>query len=520
MIGLLPALPWTASAAGETGISINGTGVSGPPPHIAASGVSAPLKLLAANVPPAIPGGGLITRGGIPSSAKNLMASPVTAPAAKGPGAVVIQRANCGTYHTGWVDDPEADVNPCPAACERGERLSLEDYTNGDKTQYEGIYRCYLPELVINQEPTIARAIETGGVQGTNCGTFWTDSQDNPNADVNPCPANCERGELLNVSRDMSYDGSQALYQMNYRCYQAGTTNLQPTPTASGKNKAAVGELTSRTTTPNCAADEELVLGKCFKKCRPGQTLNNQGICEGCPTGYHPDRNGNCMQDPVCAADEELVLGKCFKKCQPGQTLNNQGICEGCPTGYHPDRNGNCLQDPVCAADEELVLGKCFKKCQPGQTLNNQGICEGCPTGYHPDRNGNCLQDPVCAADEELVLGKCFKKCQPGQTLNNQGICEGCPTGYHPDRNGNCLPDPVCAADEELVLGKCFKKCQPGQTLNNQGICEGCPTGYHPDRNGNCLPDPVCAADEELVLDKCFPKCPAGQSRSNDGKCR
>ena len=33
--------------------------------------------------------------------------------------------------------------------------------------------------------------IEPGGVKGTNCVTFWTDKLDDPNAEVNPCPANC-----------------------------------------------------------------------------------------------------------------------------------------------------------------------------------------------------------------------------------------------------------------------------------------------------------------------------------------
>ena len=37
------------------------------------------------------------------------LSSRVTPSPVKGPGAIVIPRENCGTYHTGWVDDPEAD---------------------------------------------------------------------------------------------------------------------------------------------------------------------------------------------------------------------------------------------------------------------------------------------------------------------------------------------------------------------------------------------------------------------------
>ena len=53
----------------------------------------------------------------------------------------------------------------------------------------------------------------------TNCGTFWTARQGNPNLAANPCPANCERGELLDVRRGRS--GDKLFFELNYRCYLA-----------------------------------------------------------------------------------------------------------------------------------------------------------------------------------------------------------------------------------------------------------------------------------------------------------
>jgi hypothetical protein len=108
-------------------------------------------------------------------------------------------------------------VNPCPANCERGERLGVRESKYADGVQYQANYRCYLPELVVNQPRRVLS--EPGAPQRTNCGTFWTGRQSDPSADANPCPANCELGELLGVRRGRS--GDKLYYEMNYRCYVA-----------------------------------------------------------------------------------------------------------------------------------------------------------------------------------------------------------------------------------------------------------------------------------------------------------
>lgn len=143
---------------------------------------------------------------------------PRAAPAATRPPidkarAIVVPRENCGSFWTAWGSDPNA--NPCPANCERGERLDLREQKTADGMRYQANYRCSLPELVVNPPAAASRA--PGAPPRTNCGTFWTARQGDLNADVNPCPANCERGELQDVRRGRSDD--KVHYEMNYRCY-------------------------------------------------------------------------------------------------------------------------------------------------------------------------------------------------------------------------------------------------------------------------------------------------------------
>jgi hypothetical protein len=155
--------------------------------------------------------------GKLSKPANKLSAQPAITPAAKGPGAIVIPRANCGDYHTGWVDVPNADVNPCPKSCLRGEQLSVDQHP-GDSPLYSAWYHCYLPEIFVNQSPDI-KPLEEGTPPRKNCGTHWSSGVDDPNAEVNPCPKNCERGELRSVSRNI-FNGVLR-YEMNYQCYVA-----------------------------------------------------------------------------------------------------------------------------------------------------------------------------------------------------------------------------------------------------------------------------------------------------------
>ena len=71
------------------------------------------------------------------ATAPAIAAPPGAAPSKSPP------RANCGTVWTGWTEDPDTNVNPCPKNCERGERQLVKSYKRGDKTLYDARYQCY-----------------------------------------------------------------------------------------------------------------------------------------------------------------------------------------------------------------------------------------------------------------------------------------------------------------------------------------------------------------------------------------
>jgi len=171
--------------------------------------------------------------GQLSKPAREFVTQPALKPVAKGPGAIVVPRENCGTYWTAWVDDPNTNVNPCPSSCERGERQVLNHRKSGDTEQYQARYQCYLPEIVVNQKPSIARQIKAGGVKGANCGTHWTGWQSDLDTDINPCPTNCERGELQVVNRNRSDQGMQ--YDMRYQCYVAEPQSVKAAAASSAQ---------------------------------------------------------------------------------------------------------------------------------------------------------------------------------------------------------------------------------------------------------------------------------------------
>ena len=164
-----------------------------------------------------------------------------------GPGAIIVPRSSCGTAWTDWVDDPNADVNPCSASCERGERQMLDSHDVGGRKQYRARYECYLPRLVVNQPSGIVLNAAAGAKPRRSCGTAWTSAQSDPQSPVNPCPSNCERGELQIVNRSVS--GKTVQYEMRYQCYVAEIKTSSRTANVPGLTLIGAGPTSNVTVT-------------------------------------------------------------------------------------------------------------------------------------------------------------------------------------------------------------------------------------------------------------------------------
>jgi hypothetical protein len=312
-------------------------------------------------------------------------------------------------------------------------------------------------------------------------------------------------------------------------------------PNADGT--ACIDEVIVKGTRDPCPAGT--VYDEALDKCVPLEQ-------DPCPTGYHRDASGQCVQDEcpegylrdlttgecVLIKDEEPcaegyerdeLTGQCIpvvtikgKKCDPGFVYDEDlKFCvpiteEPCPTGFHRNESGSCVLDECPEGYvRDLTTGECVLPEEP------------CADGYHRDETtGLCVpdDDAKCETGYEKVNGTCVPVCQEGYVRNlATGVCEkplDCPEGYEPNEAGTeCIPKITIEECKDgkvrdPISGLCVLppvECDPGYHLEN-GICvpneEPCATGFYRDETtGLCIPN-----EEE--------PCPEGYARDEiTGKC-
>jgi len=250
---------------------------------------------------------------------------------------------------------------------------------------------------------------------------------------------------------------------------------------------------------------------------------------KACPTGQHRDETGKCVPDTLicqkgyelndagteCIPVVEIVDKKCaagfvydeeLKKCVPIEE-------DKCPTGYHRDESGTCVQDECPEGYvRNLVTGVCEKPlvCEEGFELNDEGTecipvikVTACPIGQHRDETGKCVPDTEeCAEGFHLKDGICVpdddEKCQDGYEKVNGACVPVCQEGYI--RN---LETGTCEKPED-------KSCPIGQVRNAEGKCvpvvSSCPAGQVKDATGKCVPITIqCPPGFKLVNGACVP---------------
>lgn len=171
------ATPW-AAIAGETGMSyddtvnpgapspgdvspggtgVTGGGQTGQPIRRKTTGLDSVLPAQGSGVNPAE-----LTRPSLqpPAPASTAPIKPV----APRPAAT---RRNCGTVWTGWIDNPDADVNPCQKGCERGEQQIVDAHIKGGVKQYNVRYQCYMAEAAPKPATGSSLASQSGTAPAT-----------------------------------------------------------------------------------------------------------------------------------------------------------------------------------------------------------------------------------------------------------------------------------------------------------------------------------------------------------------
>ncbi|KAA3626095.1 MAG: hypothetical protein DWQ09_17860 [Proteobacteria bacterium] len=80
---------------------------------------------------------------------------------------------SCGTHWTGWGDQANPTTSPCPAGCERGERIKERTHQQGGKLLYDVQYECRYPPKFTGFPLIKGSPAEPGADKGA-----WLDSEE------------------------------------------------------------------------------------------------------------------------------------------------------------------------------------------------------------------------------------------------------------------------------------------------------------------------------------------------------
>jgi len=254
-----------------------------------------------------------------------------------------------------------------------------------------------------------------------------------------------------------------------------------------------------------CADNEELYGGLCYKKCSlltsgAASTRTSSWTCceDDCNlasqhgsvgtellcSGYDVNGEGGCPHAPgVCLTNEELHVGVCYKKCSVltgGEYAHRTGAATCCrQEGF------GCLDLMNDLTRPQFNVGGGVEDeaspHSPDVGLTEQGDA-GAGSGEKLAPTENRTDGNICDDQEELYAGLCYKKCSlltngeapirtstwtccrnhPCGLSNQRGSVGGSVLcgGFGVNAEGSCPHPPgVCLTDEEFSLGVCYQKC-------------------------------------------------------------
>ena len=287
-------------------------------------------------------------------------------------------------------------------------------------------------------------------------------------------------------------------------------------------------------------------------------TIFSRGCCHNCKPGYNDD-GCTCRKTDVgikktlfdrqtCRADEDLIAGLCYPKCKDGYKGVGPVCWATCPAGMTDigvscQKNGpiNRSASPkpmICKANEDTDAGLCYTKCSEGYKGVGPICWKTCPAGM-TDIGVSCQKNNIinrsshpqkmtCKSDEEEVAGLCYPKCNEGYKGIGPICWSNCPSEMKSD-NGTCLKKPsidrastaqpmVCQPNEEPEGDVCYDKCKD-EYMGKGTVCtHTCPPDLK-DAGDNCVKNskiragqpPKCSNDfPDKIGDLCYGKCPEG----------
>ena len=258
------------------------------------------------------------------------------------------------------------------------------------------------------------------------------------------------------------------------------------TPATSGENNAAAGTNGAATNGANgtgTAPGTNAAGAANGTQAPAGDKGTNNGASTATPPAGTTEGEGNKAKpgkaptaNPTCAADEELVNGK----CRPSKPNGEQG-------GKNGENGANATGGANAATDNNATSGN-NKPAGPSSKQENAGKSENAGNGNKADAG---KAPATCAADESLVNGKCVpaKPKNGGNETRNGGdnaAAQGSDNGAASDNAGNGKPAGNRGAQQENggassgamngsdngkpAAGKAGAKCPPGEEFV-KGAC-------------------------------------------------
>ncbi len=266
----------------------------------------------------------------------------------------------------------------------------------------------------------------------------------------------------------------------------------------------------------SCKKDVTYTDKKYCAPCDQYSILNSFGVCQSCPAGLKPGKDGKCSEPIVCNKAAGQYIGV------DGHT------CETCPAGSKLGKNGKCNANPAVCSEFPWMVAKSGKNPPSGVTLGEEPQFSNVNTSGNGDATWCACPDGLVNDGQACVKPKKVntKACTLEWQIRDPktGICKdrcGPNYVYGPPQSGDVYTENVCNAcpDGKIAyLNACVDRCEINEKRDVYFACTFCGANWKAGGKKNTKGEftqcvPACGKGESFIGGKCVPACGDNQIR-------